>query len=95
MDDVPWIPDPAGVDALGERIALVRDERRVVVNCMSGLNRSGLVVGRALIALGLTPRQAVERVREVRGPHALSNPQFAKWLLVDCTPRALAARRPT
>jgi protein-tyrosine phosphatase len=64
----------------------------VVVNCSAGLNRSGLLVGRSLIELGYTPAEAVELVRQARGPHALSNVAFAKFLLVDCTARALAAR---
>jgi protein-tyrosine phosphatase len=93
IDDVPWISDPAAIDELGVQVAnLVRGGKRVVVNCMSGLNRSGLLVGRAAIALGHSPLEAVELVRRARGPHALSNAQFAKWLLIDCTPRALAAR---
>jgi len=93
IDDVPWISDPGAIDELGLRIAgLLRAGKRVAVNCMAGLNRSGLLVGRAVIALGYPPVQAVELVRRARGPHALSNPQFAKWLLIDCTPRAIAAR---
>jgi hypothetical protein len=59
---------------------------------MSGLNRSGLLVGRTLIELGYTPTEAVELIRAARGPHALSNRAFVRWLLIDCTPRRLAER---
>ncbi len=94
MDDVPWIPDQDAIHELAGEVAhLVRRDRRVVVNCMSGLNRSGLLVGRTLIALGHTPEEAVAMIREARGPRALSNRAFAKFLLLDCTPRALACRR--
>jgi hypothetical protein len=94
IDDVPWIADPPAIDALAEQVAkLVRGGTKVAVNCMSGLNRSGLLVGRTLIELGHPPEQAVELVRTARGMHALSNVVFTRWLLIDCTPRALAQRR--
>jgi hypothetical protein len=94
LDDVPWLDDPASIDELGMRAAeAIGDGRRVVVNCAAGLNRSGLVVGRALIERGVRPAEAIRLVRAARGPHALSNVAFARWLLIDCTPRALAARR--
>jgi hypothetical protein len=94
IDDVPWLTEPEAIDELAARIAsLVTNGTRVAVNCMSGLNRSGLLVGRTLIELGHTPVEAVELVRAARGLHALSNVVFARWLLIDCTPRALAQRR--
>lgn len=76
---------PSGAEALraahcarlvAERVAL---GKRVLVTCLAGLNRSGLVVGLALRRLGFSPRravEAVEAVREARGPDALSNPHF-------------------
>jgi hypothetical protein len=51
------------------------------------------LVGRALVELGYSPAQAIEAVRGARGPMALSNPGFVRFLLVDCTPRAMAGRR--
>jgi hypothetical protein len=93
IDDVPWIPDPGAIEAMAAEIAAsVRAGRRVVVNCSAGLNRSGLLVGRTLIELGHTPTEAVELVRQARGPNALSNVAFTKFLLMDCTPRKLATR---
>jgi protein-tyrosine phosphatase len=38
----------------------------VVVHCMAGLGRSGLVAASCLTALGLTPAQAISLVRSVR-----------------------------
>ena len=91
IDDVPWISDPSAIHELGTRVAEhLRRGDRVVINCMSGLNRSGLLVGRALVGLGYPPIEAVELVRKARGPHALSNRQFVRFLLIDCTPRRLA-----
>jgi hypothetical protein len=94
LDDVPFIADTEMIHTVGERIALlVREENHVAVNCLSGVNRSGLLVGRALAELGYTPEEAIAAVRSARGPMALSNQHFVRFLLVDCTPRALARRR--
>jgi hypothetical protein len=94
LDDVPFIVDAEMIHIVGERIAsLVRDRKHVAVNCLSGVNRSGLLVARALVELGYTPEEAIETVRTARGPMALSNQHFVRFLLVDCTPRALARRR--
>jgi hypothetical protein len=85
IDDVPWIDDKDAVHALGLQVAgHVRDGKRVAVNCAAGLNRSGLIVGRALIDLGYPPAVAINKVREARGLWALSNVAFTKFLLFDC-----------
>jgi hypothetical protein len=94
IDDVPYLNDAQAIDELSMRVAeLVRSERMVAVNCMSGFNRSGLLVGRTLIELGQSPLEAVELVRAARGPRALSNRVFTGWLLTCCTPRKIAERR--
>jgi hypothetical protein len=94
IDDVPFIADAEIVHTVGERIAsLVSEGKHVAVNCLSGVNRSGLLVGRALVALGYTPAEAIAAVRRARGPMALSNQHFVRFLLVECTPKALARRR--
>ena len=94
LDDVPVIVDAEMIHTVGERIAaLVREGDHVAVNCLSGVNRSGLIVGRALVELGYTPEAAIEAVRSARGPMALSNQHFVRFLLVDFTLRALARRR--
>jgi hypothetical protein len=94
LDDVPFIVDAEMIHTVGERIAmLVREGKHVAVNCLSGVNRSGLLAARALVELGSTPEEAIEAVRTARGPMALSNQHFVRFLLIDCTPRALARRR--
>ena len=94
LDDVPFIVDAEMIHTVGERIAsLVRGGKHVAVNCLSGVNRSGLLVARALVELGYTPEEAIEAVRTARGPMALSNQHFVRFLLVECTPRALARRQ--
>jgi hypothetical protein len=94
LDDVPFIADAEMIHTVGERIAaLVGEGKHVAVNCLSGVNRSGLLVARALVALGSSPEEAIETVRTARGPMALSNQHFVRFLLVDCAPHALARRR--
>ena len=91
IDDVPWIEDRDAIHRLAAEVAgLVRSGASVIVNCAAGLNRSGLLVGRTLIELGHTPAEAVELVRGARGFHALSNKEFTRFLLIECTPRSLA-----
>jgi hypothetical protein len=94
LDDVPSIPDPEMIHTVGEEIAvLVGEGNRVAVNCLGGVNRSGLLIGRALVELGYTSDEAIETIRAARGAMALSNPRFVRFLLVECAPRALARRR--
>lgn len=94
LDDAPFIADAEMIHTVGERIAsLVGGGKHVAVNCLSGVNRSGLLVGRALVELGYSPEEAIEAVRSARGSMALSNQRFVRFLLVDCTPHALARRR--
>jgi hypothetical protein len=88
LDDVPWIPDPDAIHMLGIKVAsMVSGRKPVVVNCAAGLNRSGFVVGRALIALGHQPAEAIELIRAARGPRALFNRTFEAFLLERCSPR--------
>ena len=56
---------------------------RVLVRCQAGLNRSGLVLALILIKDGLTPTEAIARIRENRGEDALFNRVFHNWLLKE------------
>lgn len=69
------------LDALASAVAgAVADGGRVLVRCSGGLNRSGLVVGLALLRAGRTPAEAMALVRAARGPWALTNPGFVSHL---------------
>ncbi len=46
--------------------------------CAMGLNRSGLVAALALRELGYSADEAIQLVREARGPLALRNEQFVR-----------------
>lgn len=55
--------------------------KKVLVTCMAGLNRSGMVTAMALHLLtGWSGELCVERVQE-RRPMALCNDTFAQWLI--------------
>jgi hypothetical protein len=54
--------------------------RRIYVMCTHGMNRSGLVTGLILRALGVDGVEAVDRIRLAR-PGALSNLHFRDMLL--------------
>ena len=54
---------------------------RVLVRCQAGLNRSGLVLALILIKDGKTPQEAINCIREGRGPDALFNENFFSWLM--------------
>lgn len=52
-----------------------------LVHCQAGLNRSSLVVGRVLMMMGYTAKEAIEKIRASRSPACLCNPSFEKYLL--------------
>ncbi len=77
------LPDPRKARALGQWVAqLVESGLTVQVLCAAGLNRSGLIVARALIAMGHDPEKAIEMIRAKR-PQALHNSVFVEWLLSE------------
>jgi protein-tyrosine phosphatase len=67
---------------------LVQSGHRVLVHCTEGLNRSGLVVARAMLDMEWNAADAIEQVRHRRGPSedgfsALSNERLVEWLLSE------------
>jgi hypothetical protein len=87
MDDGDDV-DPKVREVATFIVTLVTAGRRVLVHCTEGLNRSGLVVARALMEMGWTATDAIELVRQKRGPSvdgfsALGNPAFVDWLQTE------------
>ena len=65
---------------VAQEVALrVRDKQNVLVTCLMGLNRSGLIAGLALRYLGMSGPEAVEQIRRNRAG-ALSNPTFRRMV---------------
>jgi protein-tyrosine phosphatase len=77
------MPDPDGVRRVAGLVAgLLDDGKEVLVHCKSGHNRSGMICARALMQQGMSPKEAIDKVREGRGDgEALNNPTFVRWLL--------------
>jgi hypothetical protein len=77
--DYRWLPVPdQGTCSLSEAVDLVRWCREglergesVVITCMGGLGRSGMVAACTLVDLGASPAAAIASVRAARGPRAL------------------------
>ena len=55
--------------------------KRVLVRCLAGLNRSGLVNTLVLVRQGYTVEQALETLRSIRSEWVMCNEDFEKWLL--------------
>jgi protein-tyrosine phosphatase len=59
----------------------VRSGQVVFVHCQAGMNRSALVVARALMEQGMGAREAIDRVRDRR--HGSLSYEYADWLLSE------------
>jgi protein-tyrosine phosphatase len=99
LDDDPNGP-PMSVEEVGRAagtatrvVRRIKAGKRVLVTCYMGRNRSGVVSGLALRAMGFTPRQCVDIIRMVRGPNALSNKHFVN--LIARMPRQVLVRAAT
>jgi hypothetical protein len=64
---------------------------RTVIRCQAGLNRSGLLCGLVLLRDGMAVNEITTRIRSLRGPLALSNESFVRYL--EGHPRAKSNRR--
>jgi hypothetical protein len=68
------------MDAARQVADHVREGRNVLVTCMAGQNRSGLVTAMALCLLtGMSGKDAVDHVSKTR-PLALNNQTFAQYV---------------
>ena len=82
-DDDQILPNASKLRAIAQLAAsLIQDGHRVLAHCGMGYNRSGLVAGLILKALGVPGAAAVTRIRE-RRPGALFNDRFADYLMAD------------
>jgi protein-tyrosine phosphatase len=81
--------DPKTREVAALVAGLVRARQRVLVHCVQGLNRSGMVVARALMFLGYGATEAIALVQRRRGLDegfgALGNPRFVSWLFSEET----------
>ena len=75
-------PDKDQIDGLALSVAMaVKVGQRVLVHCQAGLNRSSLVIVRALmLGWDMTADQAIDLVRGSRSPMCLCNDNFEQFL---------------
>jgi hypothetical protein len=79
-DDDQVLPSQTKLRAIAQLGAsLIQDGHRVLAHCGMGYNRSGLVAGMILKAMGVPGEAALARIRE-RRPGALFNDRFAEYL---------------
>ena len=60
----------------------LKQDLRILVTCIEGRNRSGIVCGLTLChgPLKIRPTKAIDMIRDARGNNAMSNPWFIKLL---------------
>jgi protein-tyrosine phosphatase len=86
--DVRRFPMPDGeppasveeMDAILEALDDARDRADAAVACMGGVGRTGTVAACALVRAGLDPREAIDRVRDVRHPEAVETPSQERFV---------------
>lgn len=66
---------------------LLRDGKHIVLHCMAGLGRSGMIAARLLVELGGSPDNAIRSVRAAR-PGAIQSPAQEDHI-GDCRPISL------
>lgn len=65
------------------------DGGMTLVHCTGGLNRSGVVVAKALmLAWGITGEQALGIIRAKRDPYCVCNRAFERWITGERLPTA-------
>lgn len=74
-----------GFDQIEELAEWVNNRRKlgnVLVHCQAGMNRSSLVIARALYLNGevKSGAEAIEKMRAARSPAILTNPAFEAWV---------------
>lgn len=57
-----------------------KEGKRCLSRCQAGANRSGLVIGAVLMIEGYTATEAINLIRQQRGPQALFNSDFVEKL---------------
>lgn len=68
------------VDDIARQVNKWRKNGNVLVHCQAGLNRSSLIVARALMLKGMRAEDAINLIREKRSPVCLCNESFEKYL---------------
>lgn len=83
MIDGPLDPaDYAHLHRLADAtVTAVQRGDKVLVRCMAGMNRSGLVTAMAMMRMGWSAQDAIDKMRADRGPYVLFNGDFRAFVL--------------
>lgn len=82
FEDKEELPDIIKLEATAEYIAaLITGGESVMVQCGGALNRSALVIGEALKAIGVSGDDVLALLRHIRGPNVLNNETFERRVL--------------
>lgn len=68
------------VDGIAAWVNTCRAQGPTLVHCQAGLNRSGIVVARALMLDGMSADDAITLLRDQRCPAVLCSVRFEEWL---------------
>jgi len=68
------------VDYIARLVNTSREDGPALVHCQAGINRSSLIVCRALMLEGMSADAAITLIREKRSKSCLCNPMFEDWL---------------
>ncbi len=69
------------VDAIARWVNVAKQSGPILVHCQAGLNRSSLIVARALMLEGKSATEAIALIRSQRSPACLCNPAFEEHLM--------------
>ena len=91
------VPDEAfeevwAVEGRQIRASLVAGER-VILHCLAGLGRTGMIAARLLVEMGMSPELAVAEVRKVR-PRAIQTDDQEKYVHSCGRNKSRATRQP-
>lgn len=71
----------AQVDAIAAWVNAAAEDGPVLVHCQAGLNRSSLIIARALMLRGWSAKEAIDTIRANRSPACLCNHAFEAHLV--------------
>lgn len=80
FDDSPTLPSEDFLETLADLTVDFCKKGSTLVHCMSGINRSSMIVALALVKLGYSGKQAIDLIRSKRGDDVLSNEVFRKYI---------------
>jgi protein tyrosine phosphatase len=79
--DADYLPSLDKLHYLADQVLQFSRMGKTLVHCQAGLNRSALVVALALVKDGMTPVDAIARLRRKRCEKVLYNKTFSDWLM--------------